>query len=261
MTCRTCALPAPGCSCCTVKRGRAAAHSVAGGARAAPARAVSRARAARARTASAAPRRYHGPGRGPDRNRSTPSPTRCVRAPAARGSREDARRPAQRRLRFLARRPRRLPPFLRNMGASPKSGGKSRGNSEVRNEGGGPLPGRGMRGALGGGFSSASFTRRRRPRCSTLSKRRMASAAVAASENSAKAKPRERPVTRSTPRRTRTRGSTSPSSVRSSSSVASKLRLPMKMVDEMGLLLRFRIWRDHSSLKGPVRASNVHESS
>src|SRR5213076_613746 len=65
----------------------------------------------------------------------------------------------------------------------------------------------------------------------------MASAARAASVNWANAKPRGLPVTRSVPRRTRTAGSTSRSTARSSSSVVSKDRLPMKTVDEMAASL------------------------
>ena len=93
--------------------------------------------------------------------------------------------------------------------------GKSREKSDpAARKLGGPAIGRGPgRGARAGGLSSASFTRSRRPRCSRPSKRRMASAAVVPSENSANAKPRERPVARSMPSRTRTRGSTSHSRV------------------------------------------------
>ena len=89
------------------------------------------------------------------------------------------------------------------------------------------------RGARGGGLSSASFTRSRRPRSSKASNRRMASAARAGSLNCANANPRALPVTRSVPSRTRTCGSTSVKALRSSSSVVSKDKLPIKTVDEM----------------------------
>src|SRR5438552_14602007 len=131
----------------------------------------------------------------------------------------------QRRLRFFARSPRRLPPRLRKAGGSgsPKRA-MSNGSAAVGLMG---------RGARGGGLSSASFTRSRRPRSSKAANRRMASAARAGSLNCANANPRALPVTRSVPSRTRTCGSISVKALRSSSSVVSKDKLPIKTVDEM----------------------------
>src|SRR3989442_13692219 len=81
----------------------------------------------------------------------------------------------------------------------------------------------------------------------------MASAARVASLNSANAKPRGRPVTRSLPSRTRTAGSIWASTGWSSSSVVSKDRLPTKIVDEMGGLLLESIRTNGSSLRSHRR--------
>src|SRR5881628_374132 len=81
----------------------------------------------------------------------------------------------------------------------------------------------------------------------------MASAARVGSLNSANAKPRGRPVTRSFPSRTRTAESTSASTAWSSSSVVSKDRLPTKIVDEMGCLLLESSSKKRSSLRGHRR--------
>ena len=117
------------------------------------------------------------------------------------------------RLRLRARRLRRLP-FGRGRNSGPGAWTlkpPARGND-------GPLDGR----------SVASLTRRFRPSSSWPSSFAIAAAAASAVENSTKAKPRGRPVSRSVGMKTLTISPAGANSARTCSDVVSKLRLPTK---------------------------------
>jgi hypothetical protein len=153
------------------------------------------------------------------------------------------------RLRLRARRPRRLPLFLKGFPPAPAPAPKAlppprsdQGSGAL----GAKLPRYSWRSPLGGenrgpslrrGRSSAVLTRSLRPSTSWPSKRLIASAASASLENSTKANPRERPVSLSVPMWTFL---TCPAPARASESCCSvvrKLRLPTKTLVEMAKLL------------------------